>query len=109
LAFGELSTTIRAIAKRLETQTPHLSMELGSDCRTLMNVSTKATGIDRLLMRSLTGEHIELEECVDVHKRVHAAFGAPGDWGYDHPIGKALHRLYSVSCAEQTEAEVAQG
>jgi len=19
------------------------------------------------------------------------AFGAPGDWGYEHPIGKALH------------------
>lgn len=25
---------------------------------------------------------------------LHAAFGAPGDWGYDTPIGDALARLY---------------
>ncbi len=24
------------------------------------------------------------------------AFGAPGDWGYDHPIGKALAALYRM-------------
>lgn len=26
---------------------------------------------------------------------IHRLFGAPGDWGYDTPLGAALHRLYS--------------
>lgn len=27
-------------------------------------------------------------------RELHDAFGAPGDWGYDTPLGDALHRLY---------------
>lgn len=27
-------------------------------------------------------------------EQIHKAFGAPGDWGYDTPIGAALYRLY---------------
>jgi hypothetical protein len=30
-------------------------------------------------------------------KTVHDAFGAPGDWGYQTPIGQALYQLYSSS------------
>lgn len=26
---------------------------------------------------------------------IHRLFGAPGDWGYDTPLGAALYRLYS--------------
>jgi hypothetical protein len=26
--------------------------------------------------------------------QIHAAFGAPGDWGYDNPAGRALFELY---------------
>lgn len=29
-------------------------------------------------------------------KSIYEAFGAPGDWGYDRPIGVALAGLYSV-------------
>lgn len=28
-------------------------------------------------------------------KDIHKSFGPPGDWGYSHPIGKALLRAYS--------------
>lgn len=27
-------------------------------------------------------------------EEIHSAFGAPGEWGYDSPIGDALYRLY---------------
>jgi len=27
-------------------------------------------------------------------QQIHAAFGAPGDWGYETPLGDALHRIY---------------
>lgn len=27
-------------------------------------------------------------------REVHDAFGAPGDFGYSHPIGKALRKIY---------------
>lgn len=27
-------------------------------------------------------------------KTIHEAFGAPGDWGYETPIGAALYQLY---------------
>lgn len=27
-------------------------------------------------------------------EEIHKAFGAPGDFGYEHPIGDALYRLY---------------
>lgn len=29
-------------------------------------------------------------------KNVHDAFGAPGDWGYETPIGQALYAHYST-------------
>lgn len=32
---------------------------------------------------------------------VPAAFGAPGDFGYDTPIGSALHHFYSTRQAEE--------
>lgn len=27
-------------------------------------------------------------------KSVHEAFGAPGDWGYEHPVGRAILEVY---------------
>lgn len=32
-------------------------------------------------------------------KSLHEAFGAPGDWGYDTPIGLALYEHYSQGAA----------
>ena len=37
------------------------------------------------LLRLLPGQSLE---------EIHSAFGAPGDWGYETPIGDALARLY---------------
>lgn len=37
------------------------------------------------LLRLLPGRSIE---------EIHSAFGAPGDWGYETPLGDALARLY---------------
>ena len=30
-------------------------------------------------------------------KTVHQAFGAPGDWGYETPLGQAVYELYSAN------------
>ena len=49
--------------------------------------------LSRLITRKPEGtitEHVE---------RVSHAFGAPGDWGYQHPIGIALARLYQARLA----------
>jgi hypothetical protein len=38
-------------------------------------------------------------------KEIHKAFGAPGDWGYSNPIGKALAAAYRIpgSAGEATK------
>ncbi len=53
-------------------------------------------GIERHLLL----EAIEIARCARrlvrgrTMKELHDAFGAPGDFGYDTPIGEALARLY---------------
>lgn len=37
--------------------------------------------------------------------QIHKAFGAPGDWGYEHPQGQALYGLYKFR--EELRAEIA--
>lgn len=34
-------------------------------------------------------------------REIHDAFGAPGDWGYETPIGEALYALYSATPSEK--------
>jgi hypothetical protein len=36
---------------------------------------------------------------------IYRAFGAPGDWGYESPIGAALYKLYSEPDEESEDAE----
>jgi hypothetical protein len=39
------------------------------------------------------------------HRNVlYRAFGSPGDWGYNHPIGKALRDLYQMKLGPIAEA-----
>lgn len=40
-----------------------------------------------------------LQRVVDAIHDIHAAFGAPGDYGYETPKGKALYALYQVNNA----------
>lgn len=63
---GLLAKVIRERADALATQEPRAEQQ--SDDAELL----------RVLARVLEG------------KSIHRAFGAPGDWGYSHPVGKAL-------------------
>ena len=56
-------------------------LEAGDLERTLM----EALELVSCLRRMVKGRTVE---------EIHAAFGAPGDFGYETPIGAALHRLY---------------
>ena len=53
-------------------------------------------------LTSLLCEAVEVVKCarrlVDgrTPSEIHAAFGAPGDFGYEHPIGAALYAVYSA-------------
>lgn len=38
--------------------------------------------------------------CREFVRRCHAAFGAPGDWGYGTPLGDALRGLYAIELRE---------
>ncbi|WP_411887389.1 hypothetical protein [Hydrocarboniphaga effusa] len=37
-------------------------------------------------------------------KSLHGAFGAPGDWGYDSDIGRALYGIYSEPIPKRSHA-----
>lgn len=60
---------------------------------------------ERLREEGVTTETRESSRYLDVLARiveniltieeVYRVFGAPGDWGYSHPIGEALHKIYS--------------
>ena len=38
-----------------------------------------------------------ITQCLAAIKEVRRAFGPPGDYGYDHPEGKALKALYAAN------------
>jgi hypothetical protein len=54
-------------------------------------------------------EAIELTRCLrrlvaeSAPDQIHRAFGAPGDFGYEHPIGDALAVVYGVRSEPWTE------
>lgn len=53
----------------------------GADARLLR----EAVELVRVLGKMASGRSTE---------EIHSAFGDPGEWGYDSPIGDALYRLY---------------
>jgi hypothetical protein len=75
--------------------------------------SPTAAALDRIIFAKVTamveadanGESVrdrDVEELLRVlcrllnGKSLEQAFGAPGDWGYEHPIGRALAEAYRV-------------
>lgn len=72
-ALREVASTARGAAMCSDEMDPR-------DCRAIKEVSELAL----VLARILAG------------KSVYRAFGAPGDWGYETPIGAALNDLYRV-------------
>jgi hypothetical protein len=74
-ALGEVRTSIRAAIDREESaQTSALLRDAGA----LVVCLTRIVAVAGCSVAD-----------------IHAAFGAPGDWGYDTPLGDALARLYS--------------
>jgi hypothetical protein len=59
-----------------------------SDVATMLR---RSLGIDHILCGPLTDG-----EAAEFRRKVHVACGAPGDWGYDTPLGKALQQLYAA-------------
>lgn len=89
----------------LDNAVTEMSDACGRDAEDLATALMRACGMPRML-RSLA-------ECPDgqrpsdlrAHVRsVHEAFGAPGDWGYGHPVGRALQQLYAVHPAPRLPA-----
>lgn len=48
------------------------------------------------VIRSINDGGWETAHLLANKKHIHEVLGAPGDWGYEHPIGKALSRLYRM-------------
>ena len=62
----------------------------------LRNLVTDDTSdVDTQLLRD-SSELVRVLARLVAGKTVHQAFGAPGDWGYETPIGSALYALYSI-------------
>ena len=60
----------------------------------LAGVAMRSTGIaDYLLPKS---KEFTAEDKKELRKKIHKAFGAPGDFGYTTSIGQALQRLYRM-------------
>lgn len=56
----------------------------------------------------MTRQHIA--GLLTASRAVHAAFGAPGDYGYDTKEGAALYQLYlAMAAAEAAAAEAPNG
>lgn len=62
----------------------------------VLEASKTAAHLTQCLARALERDFLTLDQ-------VYALFGAPGDWGYGTPIGKALQTLYKAG-AEAEEA-----
>lgn len=56
--------------------------EAGYEPRCTFRLSVRLLDVLRALVEKATPQEI------------HRAFGAPGDWGYDTPLGDALYRFY---------------
>ena len=71
----------RAVRRLRELADDGAPQEIHDLARTLRNASELVR-----TLRRLAGGRTAQE--------IHGAFGAPGDWGYDTPVGDALARLY---------------
>lgn len=72
------------------------------DARELIACLLRALGT-REIFRAYNDGTMEPQWPLANREAIHDAFGAPGDWGYDHPIGMALSNLYRVPLASAVE------
>lgn len=68
--------------------------DMAGNLRSLIT-DNSTTEVDRLLRDS--SELIRVLARLLAGKTVHQAFGAPGDWGYETPLGQAVYELYSAN------------
>lgn len=67
------------------------------DVKDLALAAFKATGASRLLADVAMTNHIPTAAALlGIREKIQKTFGAPGDWGYEHPIGRAIHNLYTI-------------
>ncbi len=85
---GEISDT----AERAEGEPHALSSELAGDVAYLLrSVLSRALGLNCIADPDWPAVVMN-----DQRRRIHVAFGAPGDFGYDTPLGAALQKLYRI-------------
>lgn len=83
MSAADLAQALRAEAtKIIDARSELLDSDAERDARVVNDLSN-AGELVRVLARLVEG------------KSVHQAFGAPGDFGYQTPIGAALYRYYS--------------
>ncbi len=64
-----------------------------ADARSLIvTVLMQAVGITPFLAAHTMDHPREMKDALRL--KIHKAFGAPGDWGYETPLGRALSDLY---------------
>lgn len=83
-SLKDLARAVRAHADSLHDRAYLLQEEIPED---LYRLARDAAELGRVLARVIEGKPID------------RAMGAPGDWGYSHPIGKALAAMYASAVA----------
>jgi hypothetical protein len=91
---------IAALAKAVRKRADYLGEEAYTQQEdisgNLYRLARDAAELGRVLANIIEGKPLD------------RAFGAPGDWGYDHPIGKALAAYYASAGASGV-GEVGRG
>lgn len=79
---------IAALAKAVRKRADYLSEEVYTQQEdisgNLFRLARDVAELGRVLANLIEGKSLD------------RAFGAPGDWGYDHPIGRALAACYAA-------------
>ena len=96
----ETHAKYRGALAALDSAVGDLSREEGvsEDLREICRCLLRALGTGKTLQNMAFGdEPIDVAALRTQRKLIHTVMGAPGDWGYDTPIGEALSRLYALS------------
>ncbi len=80
-----LTTRERAYADAIDKLRTLATDQTENEVYDLTSTLRDSIEVARCARRMLTGRTV---------REVHQAFGAPGDWGYETPIGAALSDLY---------------
>ena len=85
----ELSSATYALKRRIIDQADPLTRDLSAAAE-LISCATRACGLTMEFF-----ENAAEPDVIEMAKKIHTVFGAPGDWGYGTPIGEAIRKIYN--------------